>query len=167
MNDYFVQLGKKGGRPPNYHANLLPIVRKLAKIGATEREISDALGIDPSTFWAWKAEYPRFSNALALGKRQSDERVKRALFHRSVGYTHDATKIFKGHDDQPVVVPYREHVPPDTNAAIFWLKNRQPDQWRDKIDIEGRIEIGLADAISAARRRLKAANPPTIEGDII
>ncbi len=33
-------------------------------------------------------------------------------------------------------VPYVEHYAPDTTAAIFWLKNRQPAQWRDKIEAE-------------------------------
>jgi hypothetical protein len=28
-------------------------------------------------------------------------------------------------------VPYREHVPPDVTACIFWLKNRDPAHWRD------------------------------------
>ena len=142
---------------------MLPQVRKMAKAAMTEMEIADVLGIDRATFLDWQSRYPKFSRALDLGQAQSTKRVKRALFHRSVGYTHDAVKIFKGTDDQPVVVPYREHVPPDTNAAIFWLKNRQPDQWRDKIDIDGKIEIGLADAISQARARLKA--PKTIEGE--
>jgi hypothetical protein len=34
----------------------------------------------------------------------------------------------------PVYAPYVEHVAPDTTAAIFWLKNRRPDLWRDKQD---------------------------------
>ena len=25
-----------------------------------------------------------------------------------------------------------KHIPPDTTAQIFWLKNRRPDRWRDK-----------------------------------
>ena len=32
--------------------------------------------------------------------------------------------------------PYREHVPPDTTAAIFWLKNRDPARWRDAWQVE-------------------------------
>ena len=27
---------------------------------------------------------------------------------------------------KPIYAPYFEHVPPDTTAAIFWLKNRDP-----------------------------------------
>ena len=31
----------------------------------------------------------------------------------------------------PVYAPYVEHVPPDTTAAIFWLKNRRREESRD------------------------------------
>jgi hypothetical protein len=26
---------------------------------------------------------------------------------------------------------YRQHLPPDTTAAVWYLKNRRPDRWRD------------------------------------
>ena len=26
---------------------------------------------------------------------------------------------------------YRKHIPPDTAAAVWYLKNRRPDRWRD------------------------------------
>jgi hypothetical protein len=35
-----------------------------------------------------------------------------------------------------VQTPIRKFYPPDTTAAIFWLKNRAPAQWRDKQEIE-------------------------------
>ena len=37
---------------------------------------------------------------------------------------------------KPVYAPYREHVPPDVTAAIFWLKNRDPARWRDAWQME-------------------------------
>ena len=27
-----------------------------------------------------------------------------------------------------------KHYPPDSTAAIFWLKNRQPKVWRDRVE---------------------------------
>jgi hypothetical protein len=42
--------------------------------------------------------------------------------------THDAVKIFMpAGAKKPVYAPYVEHVPPDVTAAIFWLKNRDPE----------------------------------------
>jgi hypothetical protein len=59
-------------------------------------------------------------------------RVERSLYHRAVGYNYEATKIFMpaGHA-KPVYAPYIGHVPPDVTAGIFWLKNRDPEHWRD------------------------------------
>ncbi len=38
-----------------------------------------------------------------------------------------------------------EKIAPDTGAAMAWLKNRQPRQWRDKQDIEhsGNIDLNV------------------------
>ena len=30
--------------------------------------------------------------------------------------------------------PIREHVPPDPGAAMSWLKNRQPGEWRERVE---------------------------------
>ena len=42
-----------------------------------------------------------------------------------------------------------KHYPPDPTAAIFWLKNRQPDTWRDKVEVDqtvsGNIEVTFSD----------------------
>lgn len=42
-----------------------------------------------------------------------------------------------------------KQVSPDTTAQIFWLKNRKPKEWRDKIETEhsGHISTGKLDSI--------------------
>ena len=57
------------------------------------------------------------------------------LYKRAIGYEHDEDKIFNN-QGEPLIVPTTKHVQPDTTAAIFWLKNRQPARWRDKQEIE-------------------------------
>lgn len=137
----------------------------LAKTGATELEIADCLGISHNTFLDWQARYPRFLRSLELGRKQSTKRVERALFHRAIGYSHDAVKIFND-KGEPVIVPYREHIAPDTNAAIFWLKNRKPEAWQDRtgLDVQGNISI-VAQTLSNARQRALQAKstPPTLD----
>jgi hypothetical protein len=66
--------------------------------------------------------------------------VTGSLYERANGYSYDAVKIFMpAGAKKPVYAPYREHVPPDTTAAIFWLKNRDPARWRDDWQIEHAI----------------------------
>ena len=121
------------GRPPKYKAEYPAQAEKLCRLGATDIEIADFFGVDVATIKRWKASHEDFCAALKSGKEQADERVERSLYHKACGYTYDAVKIMQ-YEGDPVIVPYREHVPPDTTACIFWLKNRRPDLWRDKTD---------------------------------
>jgi hypothetical protein len=74
---------------------------------------------------------------LALGCRNSGNRVERSLYQRGLGYNYEAVKIFMpAGSKQPVVVHYTEHVPADVGAAFIWLKNRDPERWRDVQNVE-------------------------------
>lgn len=118
------------GRPSKYDPSFPAQARKLCRLGLTDVEIADILDIAVSTLNNWKAEHPEFMEALKEGKSEADARVVESLYHRAIGYSHDAEKVFQ-FQGTVVRAPYREHYPPDTTAAIFWLKNRQPDKWRD------------------------------------
>ena len=121
----------KGGRPSSYRDEYVEQVKHLAMLGATDKQVADALGVRESTINAWKLAHPEFAESLKAGKLTADARVAQALYHRATGYSHPAVKIMVvGGEVQHV--PYIERYPPDTTAAIFWLKNRQPSQWRDK-----------------------------------
>lgn len=125
------------GRPSKYDPEFCHVSHQLANDGATDVEIADALGVDVRTYYRWKAEHPEFRQATLLGKESADERVEASLYHRAIGYSHDAVKIFMpANASAPVVAPYREHYPPDTAAASLWLRNRRPEKWRDKQDVE-------------------------------
>lgn len=120
------------GRPSSYKPEYAEQAEKLCKLGATDIEVADFFGVERTTIWRWSQAHEEFCNALKAGKQSADERVERSLYSRALGYTHDAVKIFNA-DGAPLIVPYREHVAPDTTACIFWLKNRRPDEWRDKV----------------------------------
>jgi hypothetical protein len=118
----------------------------MCQAGATDREIAETLGIQEATFYRWRHSHPEFREALKLGKESADDRVEKALFRKAVGYSVDSIKIFQN-NGIPVVVPYVEHVPPDTTAQIFWLKNRKKAEWRDRHDIDMTVaSASLSDA---------------------
>jgi hypothetical protein len=125
----------KRGRPTGYDPSFCQEAANLCINGATDEELAQAFGVSARTVYRWQAAHPEFSQALKAGKEMADERVIRSLYHKAVGYTHDAVKIFMpANADAPVYAPYQEHVPPDTTAAIFWLKNRRAGEWRDKTE---------------------------------
>lgn len=124
------------GRPSKYKPEFNSQAAKLCKLGATDRELADFFEVSESTLNLWKSEHPDFSESLKRGKAESDARVEQSLYRRALGYSHDAVKILMTKDGDVYREEYVEHYPPDTTACIFWLKNRQPDQWRDKFDVD-------------------------------
>lgn len=150
---------KRPGRPSRYKPEYAEQAEKLCKLGATDIEVADFFGVERTTVWRWSQAHEEFCNALKAGKDAADERVERSLYARATGYTHDAVKIFNA-DGAPLVVPYREHVPPDTTAAIFWLKNRRPKEWRDKQEVEhsGSVELLSKEQRDAAFRAATEAD---------
>lgn len=128
---------RKPGRPSAFKPEYAAQAEKLCKLGATDVELADFFATTITTIKNWKSQFPEFLAALKLGKEAADDRVSASLYQRAMGYTHDAVKIFMpAGAKKPVLVPYREHVPPDTTACIFWLKNRRPEDWRDRTSIE-------------------------------
>lgn len=109
----------KGGRPTAYKEEYNDQALKLSRLGATDKEMADFFGVGEKTLNNWKLEYPEFLQSLKEGKILSDARVSQALYTRATGYEKND-----------------RHYPPDTTACIFWLKNRQPDKWRDKTEQE-------------------------------
>lgn len=124
------------GRPTSYKPEYVKQAAKLAKLGATDIEIADFFGVAEATLNNWKNSQPGFLESLKVAKEEADQRVERSLYRRALGFEHEAVKIFCSKDGEVTQVPYREVVPPDTTACIFWLKNRKKDQWRDKQDLE-------------------------------
>jgi len=142
----------KRGRPSSFDPKYPEQAKRLASLGATDREIAEFFGVSEQTLNTWKHAHPEFLDALKTGKGPADQRVEASLYRRATGYTYDAVKIFqfKGRE---VVVPYQEHVPPDTTACIFWLKNRKPKEWRDKIELGGSLQVNLVDRLKEGRER--------------
>jgi hypothetical protein len=129
-------------RPSNYKKEYAEQVYKLCLLGATDKDIADFFEVDERTINRWKKDHQAFCQSLKRGKIEADSVIAQKLFHRAKGYEHPEDKIFNANGD-PLIVPTIKHYPPDTVAAIFWLKNRQPKQWRDKQDIEHSGEIGV------------------------
>lgn len=125
----------KGGRPSTYKPEFVEQARKLCLLGATDQEIADFFEVSVRTLYRWKGEHDEFCQALKAGKDEADDRVVRSLYQQAIGYEQDEVKIFMpANASEPVYAPFRAKVAPNVTAAIFWLKNRQKGQWRDRID---------------------------------
>lgn len=124
-----------GGRPTKYKEEYNELVYKLSLLGATDREMADIIGVGEKTLNNWKEAHPEFLQSLKEGKQSADANVASRLYQRAMGYEHPEDKIFND-NGLPLIVPTIKHYPPDPTAAIFWLKNRQPQKWRDRKEHE-------------------------------
>jgi len=153
-----------------HRQEMLADARELGRSAATEFEIAAYFGVAQSTVQLWRAHDPQFDACLRIGRDIADDAVEATLYHRARGYSFPSEKIFF-HKGQVTRVNTIEHVPPDTTAMIFWLKNRRRKDWTDQTDVNvtGAIELNvnadpraLAIAMIATLRAGIEAPAPTI-----
>lgn len=121
------------GRPTDYKEEYNEQAEKLCKLGATDKELGDFFDVDERTINNWKTEYPEFFQSIKKGKILADANVAERLYQRAIGFEYDSEEL-KVIEGEIVHEPIKKIYPPDTIAAIFWLKNRQKKKWRDKIE---------------------------------
>ena len=110
----------------------LTLLEGWARDGLTDEQIAENIGISRSTLSDWKNKFSDISDALKKGKEVVDIQVENALLKRALGYDFQEERVERSDKDGVKVVQTIKHVPGDTTAQIFWLKNRRPDRWRDK-----------------------------------
>src|SRR5699024_2335084 len=115
--------------------------------GLTDAQVAHNIGIAVGTLYEWKKRYPEFDEALKRGKVVVDREVENALLKRALGFEYEETETIvedDGHgNSKRKVRRIQKKAVPDTTAAIFWLKNRKPAEWRDRINQEhsGGIQV--------------------------
>lgn len=133
------------GRPTKYKDEYAEQAYKLCLLGSTDVQLADFFQVVISTIYEWKLNFPEFSDALRRGKTVADAEIASSLYNRALGCTvviQQAIKLKESQfnsegkkiseEEKIEVVDLEQESPPDTSAAIFWLKNRAPKVWRDK-----------------------------------
>ncbi|WP_294591612.1 helix-turn-helix domain-containing protein [uncultured Bacteroides sp.] len=130
------------GRKSSFKEEYIQLAENYALLGATDDEMADFFGVSKQTLNKWKKDYPEFLDSLKKGKSIADANVASRLYNRAIGYDCKATKFATAEGKITDSKEYIEHYPPDTTAAIFWLKNRQPEKWRDKKELDANVNLG-------------------------
>lgn len=122
-------------RPTDYRQEYAEQARKLCLLGFTDKQLAVFFGVNESTINRWKQKYPEFCKSIKSGKVIADAQVTESLFKRATGI--EVTEVEVRDDGKKKVKRVTKRpIPPDTTAQIFWLKNRQPELWRDKPTVE-------------------------------
>lgn len=107
-----------------------------ARNGLTDEQLANNIGINVATLYTWKNKYSEINEALKRGKEVVDIEVENSLLKAAKGYFVDEEKTYIS-EANGVVTKRKEitkkYIAPNTTAQIFWLKNRKPVEWRDKV----------------------------------
>jgi transposase-like protein len=114
------------------------LIRDCARDGVGIDDTASRIGVGRSTLYAWKERYPEVAEALKDGRRLADAKVRQALFRNACGFQYEDSKEVLDGDQIVRVEKSVKHVQPSTMAQIFWLKNRCPDDWREKRETDSK-----------------------------
>jgi len=109
-------------------------------LSAKDEDLARYFDVSEATLNNWKLQYPTFIESIKNGREIADQEVAHSLRNRAMGYKQKVTKVMQ-YQGVPIEVEIEEEVPPDTTAAIFWLKNRQGKNWRDKQEFTVTAEV--------------------------
>ena len=126
-------------RPTDYRQEYAEQARKLGLVGVTDKQLADFFDVNESTITRWKQKYPEFCTSIKKGKVVADAQVVDSLYNRALGMEVEEVEV-RGDGDDEIKRVTKKHIPPDTTAQIFWLKNRQPELWRDKPTVENSVQ---------------------------
>lgn len=108
----------------------LKLIEAWSRDGLTFDQISKNLRISRASLSQYRKIHSEVSNALQKGRDEADIEVENSLYKRALGYRYDEVTYENGEETKRVT----KEVHPDVTAQIYWLKNRKPDQWRERRD---------------------------------
>lgn len=127
----FAKGNKGGGRKTYYKKEYAEQAFKLCLLGADNKRLANFFSVGETTIIDWSNNHKEFSEAIKRGKEEADAEIAHSLYHRAKGYSHKDVDI-RVIEGKVVTTEITKQYPPDTAAAMIWLKNRQRDKWRDK-----------------------------------
>lgn len=140
-----VKIGRKGRYEEWLTEDGLTRLTGWARDGLTEPQICQNMGIGISTLTEWKTKFPAIAASIKKGREPVDIQVENALLRRALGYDYEETitevEDLGGGKTKKHVRKVTKHVPADTTAQIFWLKNRKPKQWREKMEAAVNVDV--------------------------
>lgn len=152
------KVGRKGKYEYWLTKDGLTKIKGWARDGLIDKQIAENIGVTPKTLYEWKNRFSEFRDALKNEKEIADRHVENALHNRALGYGYSekkttVTEILNPDTGDIIELKkteiFEKHMPADTTAIIYWLKNRKPDEWRERRNEPGEIngELSKVDAL--------------------
>ena len=153
----------KKGRRGKYHDWIsdegLTKLEGWARDGLTDEQIAHNIGISRSTLAVWKNTYSDISDALKKGKEVVDREVENALHKGAIGYFVEEIETFidvaPDGTKKKRVKKNKKWIPGNATSQIFWLKNRKPEEWRDKTETAITGGLNIVDTVNQIDKYLE------------
>lgn len=149
-------------RLSSWKPEYVELAKNFCLLGATDEELAIFFEVSLSTLRSWKRKNEDLRNAIKCGKQAADAKVAKSLYQRAIGFsqTEIDIRIVKG---EVIQTTYTKKYASDTTACIFWLKNRQPELWRERRerditqDVDEQLKLVELERAKFLLEKLKAA----------
>jgi hypothetical protein len=138
------------GPRTKYHQCYVPVAQRLAMLGCTLADFGEIVGVAEATVETWTKRHPEFGAAWRAGRRMATSSIATRLYQRAMGYTYEEVHV-KVAAGRIHLVRVPKHVPPDVEAAKIVLFNREPELWKNRVEVDQTHHVDPAD-IEALQR---------------
>ena len=139
MKSYYDTWKKDGILP-----KILNMIKSWRADGAQLDEIAKKLNISRTTLFEYQNKYSDFSDALKMGEKIMDSKVEDSLLKECAGYEYEettttTTAIIDKKTGQVSSLEKvekkttKKYARPSITAIIYYLNNRIPDKWKNRI----------------------------------
>lgn len=143
--------------PALYQTTYVKEARDLCSRGAGESDLARHFKCSIWDIRLWKAVHKDFAAAVKVGADCADDKVTMSLYERACGCEVEEIREAPGKDGSIRKTITRRWIPGDPGAAQYWLENRRPDLWQNRVAIDHTVsnadvrDISTAELLRIAR----------------
>jgi hypothetical protein len=140
---------RRPGQPTKFRPEYVDIAYRFCLLKATDRQLAELFKVSSKTINKWKKLFPEFGEALRTGKVTADTDISKSLYHRAKGFEHRSVDVRLVNNEMVRTTKVR-YFPPNVRSIMFWLRNRQPDKWREKNKTQAGLDAEAVEMILSA-----------------
>lgn len=147
---------RKAGRQSKYFTHVEPHLDQIFRWkqeGKYEEDICEALGVGVSAWTNYKNRHPELKEVLIKGNQQIGHIAERSLFDALQWQEWEETEVFVEKDKKgnkvEKIKKTKKKLPPNIAAIIFALKNKLPDEYSDRREVNMSGSMNLDNRLAA------------------
>lgn len=171
-------MGKVGAK--GKYAEKAPEILKYVSQGYSNKDAAEKAGISQETFYTWLETKSEFSESFKEAKKQGDKvrinSVESALLDIARGFEYEEVKTEYESQLNPATGKYeptikkqvrtKKRVVPNSEAIKFFLTNKAPEEWKNRIEQNNTGDLVTDLRIEHVSKNPDDANFPSSESDV-